>query len=111
MVWQVGLGCLPLLIAGIAFEAPKLDALSLGGWAGMGYMAAFPLCVCYLSWFAALRRLPAGTAALGTLLTPIVGVVSSALALGEPLGLREAAALGLTLGGILLALGGGTRRV
>jgi drug/metabolite transporter (DMT)-like permease len=102
--WQVGLGCLPLLLAGFLLETPDFAALSPGGWAAMAYMAALPLCLCYLAWFAALRRLPAGAAAIGTLLTPVVGVLAGALALGEPLGLREVAALLLTLGGILLAL-------
>jgi hypothetical protein len=35
---------------------------------------------------------------------PIIGVTAAALALGEPLGAREALALGLTLGGVALAL-------
>ena len=42
--------------------------------------------------------------AMGTLLVPLIGTVAAGLALGEPLGLREAAALGLTLSGVTLAL-------
>jgi drug/metabolite transporter (DMT)-like permease len=38
------------------------------------------------------------------LLVPVIGVVSAALILGEPLGLREIAAMVLTLGGVTLAL-------
>jgi drug/metabolite transporter (DMT)-like permease len=102
--WQVGLGCLPLLLAGFLLETPDFAALSPGGWAALAYMAALPMCLCYLAWFAALKRLPAGAAAIGTLLTPVVGVLAGAVALGEPLGLREVLALLLTLGGILLAL-------
>jgi drug/metabolite transporter (DMT)-like permease len=34
----------------------------------------------------------------------LIGVVAAAFALGEPLGGREALALGLTLGGVALAL-------
>jgi drug/metabolite transporter (DMT)-like permease len=104
VAWQVGLGCLPLLVAGLALEAPRPGALTSFGWTAMAYMAIGPLAVCYLSWFAALRRLPAGVAAMGTLLTPVIGVLGGALALGEGLGLREVAALGLTLAGIALVL-------
>jgi drug/metabolite transporter (DMT)-like permease len=68
-------------------------------------MAVVPMGVCYLSWFAALKRLSPATASVATLLTPLVGVVAAALALGEPLGAREALALALTLGGVALALG------
>ena len=71
----------------------------------MAYMTVAPMGVCYLSWFAALKRLPPATASVATLLTPLVGVVAAALALGEPLGAREALALALTLGGVALALG------
>ena len=104
VAWQVGLGCLPLLLVGMLLETPDFAGLSNAGWAAMVYMALLPLCICYLAWFAALKRLPAGAAAIGTLLTPVVGVLAGVVALGEPLGLREALALGLTLGGILLAL-------
>jgi drug/metabolite transporter (DMT)-like permease len=36
---------------------------------------------------------PAGVAAIGTLAVPIVGVLSSAVILGEPIGLQEIVAL------------------
>jgi drug/metabolite transporter (DMT)-like permease len=38
------------------------------------------------------------------LIVPPIGVVSAALILGEPLGLREVAAMAITLGGVTLAL-------
>ena len=90
--------------AGLLFERPDAGALSPAGWAAMAYMAAVPMGLCYLTWFAALRRLSPVTASVATLLTPLVGVAAAALALGEPLGAREALALGLTLGGVALAL-------
>jgi drug/metabolite transporter (DMT)-like permease len=70
----------------------------------MAYMTAVPMAACYLCWFAALRRLPPATASMATLLTPLVGVLAAAVALGEPLGAREALALDLTLGGVSLAI-------
>ncbi|MBV1799068.1 DMT family transporter [Siccirubricoccus sp. G192] len=106
VVWQVGLGMLPLLVGTLLLESPDFAALSTRGWVFLAYMAAFPLCLCYLAWFAALRRLPASVATMGTLLAPIVGVLGSALLLGEPFGLRQVAALGLTLGGVLLVVRG-----
>ena len=102
--WQVGLGCLPLAAAGLVFERPDPRTLSVAGWAAMAYMAAVPMGLCYLAWFEALRRLTPATATMATLLVPLVGVVAAALALGEPLGAREALALALTLGGVSLAL-------
>ena len=102
--WQLALGCMPMVAMGIAFEHPALADVSATGWALMLYMTAVPMGLCYLTWFAALRRLPPTTASLATLLTPVIGVVAAALTLGEPLGAREALALTLTLGGVALAL-------
>ncbi len=101
--WQVGLGCLPLLLAGILFEHAHLLALPAIGWVALGYTAAVSLGLCYLAWFAALRRLDAGMATIGMLLTPIIGVLASAIALGEPLLPRQLGALLMVLVGMALA--------
>lgn len=102
VVWQVGLGSLPMLGGSLLLESPDWAHVSLQGWGGVVFMALMPLSVCYITWFAALRRLPAGTAATGMLLTPVIGTLSSAAALGEPLGLPQIAALALTLASVLL---------
>jgi len=104
LAWQLSLGCIPMLALGLAFEHPALDRVSPTGWALMLYMTAVPMGVCYMTWFAALRRLPPTTASLATLLTPVIGVVSAALVIGEALGARELIALTLTLAGVALAL-------
>ncbi len=102
--WQVGIGCLPIAIVGLAVEHPQLAALSTAGWASMIYMTVIQFCLCYVCWFAALERLPAATASIGTLLVPVVGVLAAAAMLNEPLGLREIGALAVTLGGVAVAL-------
>jgi probable blue pigment (indigoidine) exporter len=103
VAWQVGLGTLPLVLAAFAFERPDFAALTPLGWCGLFYTALLGLGLGYVTWFAALRLLPAGTAATGALMVPVVGVFSAAAMLGEPLGLRQLLALGLTLAGIALA--------
>jgi drug/metabolite transporter (DMT)-like permease len=103
VAWQVGIGCAPMLVAGLLFERSP-QPLSHAGWVTMVYMTIVPMGLCYVCWFAALRRLSPSTAAIGTLLVPIVGVTGAAYALGEPFGLKEVAALVLTLSGVALAL-------
>ena len=105
-VWQVGIGILPLAVLALIFDRPEVGRLSVLDWALLAYGGVFALGLCYLSWFAALRRLPASLASLGTLLTPMVGVASAALFLGDPFGLREVLALTLTLSGVALAVRG-----
>ena len=102
--WQIGIGCVPIAIVGLAIEHPQLSALSTIGWASMIYMTLIQFCLCYVCWFAALERLPAATASIGTLLVPVVGVLAAAAMLHEPLGLRELVALAATLGGVAVAL-------
>jgi len=72
--------------------------------AALTYMATFAMGICYLTWFAALRRLSPAVASTGMLLVPLTGTLSASLALGEPLGAREVLAMALTLGGVVLAL-------
>jgi len=104
LAWQLTLGCLPMLVFGLAVEAPHVERVTATGWLLMLYMTAVPMGLCYLTWFGALRRLPSSTAAIPTLLVPILGVVAAAVTLGEPLGPREFAALALVLGGVALAM-------
>lgn len=102
--WQIGIGCVPVAIAGLLIERPDPAALSAVGWASMVYLTLVQFCLCYVCWFAALERLPAATASIGTLLVPVVGVLSAAAMLHEPFGLREFVALAVALGGVGLAL-------
>lgn len=102
--WQVALGCVPLFAIGLLFENPDMDNITGKGLAAFIYMTLVPMGLCYITWFAALSRLPATAASTGMLIVPVLGIVLAGLTLGEPLGLREWAAMLLTLGGVALAL-------
>jgi drug/metabolite transporter (DMT)-like permease len=106
VAWQTGLGCLPLLVGALLFDRFEPAAISTQSWWLLLYGGVAPLGLCYLAWFAALKRLPASGAAAGTLLTPVVGVATAAVFLAEPLGAREILALSLTIGGVVLAIRG-----
>jgi drug/metabolite transporter (DMT)-like permease len=101
--WQIGIGCLPVAIAGLLIEKADVAGLSAGGWLLLSYATVIQFCVAYVCWFAALARLPASVAAIGTMAVPVIGVVASALALHEPLGIGQTAALVFTLAGVALA--------
>lgn len=106
VAWQLLIGCLPMAIFGWFGEQPHFSALSRQGWTIMAYMTAVPMGLCYITWFAALRRLPPEIASLSTLLTPLVGVLAAALTLGEPFGSKEIIAIVIALAGIWLSLRG-----
>jgi drug/metabolite transporter (DMT)-like permease len=101
--WQIGIGCFPVAVVGLAIETTHLERVTQLGWALLFYSTVIQFCVAYVSWFAALARLPASVAAIGTMAVPVIGVVASAIALGEPLGPGQIAALVLTLAAVVLA--------
>ncbi|MFG1455520.1 DMT family transporter [Xanthobacter sp. VTT E-85237] len=104
VTWQVGLGCLAMLVLGIVFEHPSYGALSAAGRASFVYMVLVPMGACYLAWFEALRRLPPVAASTGMLLVPALAIVAAALILGEAFGVRQVSAIALTLAGVALAM-------
>jgi len=101
--WQIGIGSLPVAIVGLFVEKADVAALSRLGWILVVYSTVIQFCVAYVAWFAALARLPASVAAIGTMAVPVIGVVASAVALHEPLGIGQIAALIFTLAGVALA--------
>jgi drug/metabolite transporter (DMT)-like permease len=102
-VWQIAIGCVPIALYGLVFEHPKFEHLTALGWSLFAYSTIVQVCIGFACWFGALQRLPASVAAIGTLLIPVIGVVASAISLGEPLGAVQFAALGLTVAGVMLA--------
>src|SRR5262249_32089692 len=100
---EIGLGCLPVAIAGLAIETTHLENVTPLGWWLLIYSVVGQFCIAYVAWFAALARLPASVAAIGTMAVPVIGVVTSAIALHEPLGTGQIAALVFTLAGVVLA--------
>jgi drug/metabolite transporter (DMT)-like permease len=101
--WQIGIGCFPVAIVGLLIEKSDVAALTHLGWSLLVYSTVVQFCIAYVSWFAALARLPASVAAIGTMAVPVIGVVASAFALHEPLGPGQIAALVFTLAGVALA--------
>jgi drug/metabolite transporter (DMT)-like permease len=101
--WQIGLGCLPVAVLVLFAETTHLGVLDAFGWWLIVYMVLIQFCLAYVCWFAALARLPASVAAIGTMAVPVIGVAVSAMALHEQLGPGQIAALVFTLAGVALA--------
>jgi drug/metabolite transporter (DMT)-like permease len=101
--WQIGLGCFPVAVVGLLIETTHLDAVTTLGWWLLVYSTVIQFCIAYVCWFAALARLPASVAAIGTMAVPVIGVVASAFALHEPLGVTQIVALIFTLAAVVLA--------
>ena len=105
--WQLILGGIPIVVGMLVFEAGiEYPTLTSRGWLALAYSAVVPMIVCHFIWYTLVGMLPTAVAAISTLAIPIVGVYSSALLLGEQVGMREWLALALVVAalGIVLAL-------
>lgn len=102
--WQLVLGSVPMLLL-MPFvdglHAPNVSALA---WAAGIYVTIVALVICYFLWFKIVSLLSASKASIATFLTPAVGIVSGALLLGEPFGIREMLALAFIAAAIFLVL-------
>ncbi len=103
--WQLVIGGLPIVIAWLWLEpSPDFSHLTWRGVLAAGYAATVALIFCFTAYNKIVTLLPASVAAVSTLAIPVVGVLASALLLGEPVGFGEIAALALVLVALSLAL-------
>jgi len=101
--WQLLLGGLPFILVAANEPFVMLEASPTALWAAV-YTVALPLLFCQYAWLKVVSLFPASVASLGTVMVPIVGVLSGALLLGEPLGWREITALVAVLLSLVLLL-------
>jgi len=102
--WQTLLGSVPLIIlAGLTYETAPVWSGSFIAALAFNIVPALGLAL--LIWFYVLRTLPAGWAGLGTLATPVVGIASAWIQLGERPGPGEEAGMLLIVIGLALLAG------
>lgn len=80
--WQMLFGSIPLVVIALATaeSGPQWTTPFVGA---LLYNVVLACGVALLLWFYTLRHLPAGTAGLGRLIAPVVGVIASWAQLGE----------------------------
>jgi drug/metabolite transporter (DMT)-like permease len=103
--WQMLIGGVPVVIGWWLLEpVPDLAALSLPAAIGLAYAVLVAMIFCQTAYFKLLSLMPASVAAIAVTAVPVVGVLSSAWILAEPVGLTEATALVLVVGGLFLLI-------
>ena len=103
--WQLAIGAV-VITAGAAVLEPLPDPTtwSMDVILALIYLFALPMIYCQWAYFRVVRLLPAAIAAIGTLSVPAVGVFSSALILGEPVGWRDFTAMALISAALAVVL-------
>jgi drug/metabolite transporter (DMT)-like permease len=89
--WQLVVAFTVAAIGVAAFEGvPRLWPLSLPVILALAFHGPIGTGIAYFLWFTIVGRLPAATATLGTLFSPVVGIASTILLLGERLTAADA---------------------
>ncbi len=81
--WQVVVAAVVCTVGMLLVERPYLDLSRPEAAIAFAYHIAMPQAAAYVFWFTLMGRVPASTAALGTLLVPIFGVVGAIALLGD----------------------------
>ena len=105
VAWQLLASAVPVTCIALLTEPlPDPGSLSPAAIVAIVYLFLFPMSFCQWAYFKTVGLLPASIAAIGTLTIPIIGVYSSHLILGEPVGAAELLALLLVLSALTLVL-------
>lgn len=100
--WQLFLGSLPLVVvAAVTWSPPVWSGTFIYG---LAFTVLLGNCLAWILWLYILDGLPAGTAGLGMLLTPVIGITASWIALGERPGGIEGAGMLLIVCALLLTV-------
>jgi drug/metabolite transporter (DMT)-like permease len=100
--WQMGLAAMLLTPVAIVFEGPP-SAISASGVASLTYVGPVATAFAYWAAVEAGRHFRASTMSMALLATPSLGIVISALAIGETIGPSLVAGVVLIAAGIRLA--------
>jgi drug/metabolite transporter (DMT)-like permease len=81
--WQMTIAAVILVAATLLFDGRHFSGAHLDGYLATAWTGIAGNGVAYALWFTIIKRLPAVTASLGVLTSPVVGVIGSFLMLGE----------------------------
>jgi len=82
--WQVAIGAVVLGAGSVIFQGwPTIQPLRPETWFAVAFTGFFGTALGFFLWFHIIGKLPTATASLGSLANPVVGVIGSALILGE----------------------------
>jgi drug/metabolite transporter (DMT)-like permease len=104
--WQLLVGGLPIFIATPFLDDPVAALLGMSARTALVLVFVLGIAMVFAqwTWVRLVRVLPASIAAIGSMAVPVVGVLSSALLIGESLGVPELASLVLVVAAIALVL-------
>jgi drug/metabolite transporter (DMT)-like permease len=82
-IWQLVFGLMVFVLCLPLFEGLPSFNIGVRSLFGMIYSGIIGTGLCYFLWFIIVRQLPAATASLGVVASPVLGVVAAMIVLGE----------------------------
>jgi drug/metabolite transporter (DMT)-like permease len=104
--WQVLISAVPIILFALFSEAGTFNPFALSLWPMLGvfYIAFVGLIFCYWAWIKIALIAPVGASGLAIMMTPVVGVFSGMLLLGETPHWQDYAALVLVVASLATVL-------
>jgi drug/metabolite transporter (DMT)-like permease len=102
--WQLLMAAVPITIMALLTERFTLHHASNAALISGVYILVVGVILGYAVWFKVVSLFPATIASIGALVTPVIGMASSAILLKEPIGWREVAALALVLSAVAVVI-------
>lgn len=109
LAWSMAIGAVIDICLAFAVAGPPVVEVRLGYWAGVLYLALFGSVLCFALYFPVVRKIGPGKAAYSSVMVPIIAMSLSTLFEGYRWSPMAIAGVVLSLGGMLLALGGRRR--
>ncbi|MCW5624343.1 MAG: DMT family transporter [Burkholderiales bacterium] len=98
--WNLIIGGLPLLAGALLFDPPHWRPVGLPSMIGLLYNIFIAFIFCHWAWFRLVELAPVGISSLGSLMIPVVAVISGMVILGEQPHWQDYVALGLILAAV-----------
>lgn len=100
--WQMGVGAVWLLLAGVVLERPRLESYSASAVVGLLYLAVVGSCVAFVLYYGLLKQMAPVEISTLAFVTPVVAVFVGWLGGGEVLGASTIPGAAVVLLGVAL---------
>lgn len=104
LAWQLAIASLPLAAGAALLDLGQLRPISAAAVGALAYTIVVGIVFGMYAWFRVVGLASAGVASLSTVMVPVLGVMSGALMLGEPVGWQEVSALVLIVAAMTTVL-------
>ena len=102
--WQMSIAAVPIAVVAWFVGDHQWFVPSTSSILAIGYITLIPMTIGTVSWFAIVGLVPANTAAISTIMVPIVAMIAGAFVHGEPLGVLQWVAMTLSATALWLSL-------